>query len=1122
MGWSFRKSFGSGPLRFTVSKSGISASVGGRGIRMGANSRTSWISMGAGGIRYRHVVPHSKFSSAGQPSQPKTEVVEVQPGSHGPFQQLQSAGVIELTDADSQGVLSELNERRKRVLPGWVLGCGAVLLLTLGFAYPPWNLVALGGLIWWRVHSKKKATVTLWYDLEDPAQERWDALRESVLALKQAQRVWYITSRAAVYDSRYHAGANQLIDRKDASLGEGVPRLIVTNVEPVQLTAGDTSMYFFPDRVLVYRLDGIGGIGYDALDARASLTNFRETDGVPKDARVSDYTWKFVNRNGTPDRRFANNRQIPICEYEAIELSSNTGFSQHFQVSRQGCAQPLIAAIRQAGQHAVAFEGNSAKSPEPRPSLSPEPTRPVMEPPQLPPQFRRPLSPVPVTPPPRPQPPTVPVSPVTPPLPVPQPRIAPEPPVLPAPTLNWIEAGQPVEFTGVSIPDGMLYWHDSDSDMGEPSALAVRKEIAEEAASPESDLGYWPDYGKISPQQRRTYLEWMARGRRDENPSQRSLGYLFLFFYGLERRLLVDRDKSPALFDELIALLQHYGPAQRSYSLRSYFLQLLHFAGALQGNSAYRELWKKLLAIDGGATDENALRLIAAQLFEANEPLDWQIALRIARSDENSRNSTVIERTGDKFTDLFRHRYSETFGEGITLMAPKNPAKVEYRPASMGLLQMKGVPRYANLFELSVPNALGLARQFKQLPDIWNSCVDDLSGYSRTLVKKNTSALSAWKALPPELRASQPHPLLPSINDLLSGAQEERGFKVIEVGLLADLFEIAERTKLTMAQSELLATAVGELGGNIAPNPKFTLLPFAWNQVVAWYPREAGDEIPEPHIPGIVRFLYLAVAVASADGALNENELAIFNEGISQEISRATDWRHIKATEAALSRDANVAVRSLAHIASHVSPRSRKPVLKTLVHLSAVDGEVTLEEQRMLRRIARAFDINDDFIEACLADEASFMEVKIAGAKPAKGRGEAIPPRGNVPSFSIDMARVQQLTQETHEVVALLNEVMADDQPETPSPLAQQPPTPNIPTPTWLGDLDKRYHEPLLVLVNYDEVTTERFDQLAKENHLLPDDLLNSVNTWSDEFLGDFLLERTDVVRVFRTLLPVS
>jgi Protein of unknown function (DUF4236) len=54
MGWGFRKSIGFGPFRLNFSKSGIGASVGVRGARVGINSRgQAYTQAGLGGLYYR-------------------------------------------------------------------------------------------------------------------------------------------------------------------------------------------------------------------------------------------------------------------------------------------------------------------------------------------------------------------------------------------------------------------------------------------------------------------------------------------------------------------------------------------------------------------------------------------------------------------------------------------------------------------------------------------------------------------------------------------------------------------------------------------------------------------------------------------------------------------------------------------------------------------------------------------------------------------------------------------------------------------------------------------------------------------------------------------------------------
>ena len=49
-------------------------------------------------------------------------------------------------------------------------------------------------------------------------------------------------------------------------------------------------------------------------------------------------------------------------------------------------------------------------------------------------------------------------------------------------------------------------------------------------------MTYWPSYSEISSAARTAYVDWLASGRR---PGAH-IGYVFLFFYGIERRVLVD------------------------------------------------------------------------------------------------------------------------------------------------------------------------------------------------------------------------------------------------------------------------------------------------------------------------------------------------------------------------------------------------------------------------------------------------------------------------------------------------------------------------------------------------------------------------------------------------------
>lgn len=692
--------------------------------------------------------------------------------------------------------------------------------------------------------------------------------------------------------------------------------------------------------------------------------------------------------------------------------------------------------------------------------------------------------------------------------------------------LTWYPAGQPVSHEGLRIAGGMLFATDRPLRWpGEPSAIVTSLSVARTPAHPLQDFGYYPSYEHITPEQRRCYLEWLAASREDADPSQRSLGYVFMFFYGLERRILVEGDRDPALLDEILRLLQHYGPAHKSRSLKSYALQLLHFAGWQLGSDYYRALWPRLLEFDGERPDQDGMRFVLANLHQRGEPLDWTVAYRIALGSEESRRSTVVTRARDKFWELFEQRFSQQFPGGIVLQAGKQAALVQYRPASNALIQMTYERKRGNPLELRIPNVAGLRRQFKVLPEIWNSCVDDLSGYSRALGSKKqgqAAALAAWQALPEDLRRAEDHPAKAAFDDIIAAAAREGDYVFAPVKVFAALAGIDERAKLTGGQSRQIAELVIGLGWQLAPNPEVTGLPLAWNQELALYPA-IPDETVGPHVSGLVRLLYLAVTLAAADGVIEPEELDSFHQLIAAQIQHETDWRPLRATEASLRRDANVALRSLPQMAKLIPNESRPFVLRTMAHIAAADNEVTLDELKILRRMARAFDLDAGAVEKLLRADEAFCEVSIAGAG-SKGSGEAIParPKDQSATFALDHDRIKALTQETHEVISMLSVVMAepDEAPvATPEPVATVP----VEMPTsvaWLTGLDVRYHTAVLTLVRHDELTTADFDALAAKHHLMPDDLLNAVNTWSDETLGDFLLERGENLRIFRALLP--
>lgn len=59
----------------------------------------------------------------------------------------------------------------------------------------------------------------------------------------------------------------------------------------------------------------------------AHTTRFIEDERIPKDAQVIGQTRQYINKSGGPDRRFKNNRQMPVCLYGEIALTADSGLN---------------------------------------------------------------------------------------------------------------------------------------------------------------------------------------------------------------------------------------------------------------------------------------------------------------------------------------------------------------------------------------------------------------------------------------------------------------------------------------------------------------------------------------------------------------------------------------------------------------------------------------------------------------------------------------------------------------------------------------------------------------------------------------------------------------------------
>ena len=358
MGLTFSRSIRFGAVRFNFSGSGIGVSTGIKGLRIGTGPRGAYISAGVGGFRYRTSLGGGSraTSRSVQPSAPAAPMT-VPPAAQNIVHSVEhdTQSVLDLSDSTSDALLESMNEQARKVQLWPFVGVGFFVLfiwaLPLIESWPAWTkwlLFAVGAAatVWVRHHDHMKRLTVLFFEPDSRTSQAFEAVVQAA-DRAGAQRLRSVLETSTYADSKYTAGATQGLKFGKSSRTIGQVPGVAANVDVPVLTSGRTTLAFFPDRVLAFQGKSIGAVSYADLRIDSFASQFIEHESVPADATVVEHTWQFVNKKGGPDRRFKNNRQLPVCRVNRLHLASSRGLDVRLMASRDGAFNEFARAVQQ-------------------------------------------------------------------------------------------------------------------------------------------------------------------------------------------------------------------------------------------------------------------------------------------------------------------------------------------------------------------------------------------------------------------------------------------------------------------------------------------------------------------------------------------------------------------------------------------------------------------------------------------------------------------------------------------------------------------------------------------------------------------------------------------------------
>ena len=664
---------------------------------------------------------------------------------------------------------------------------------------------------------------------------------------------------------------------------------------------------------------------------------------------------------------------------------------------------------------------------------------------------------------------------------------------------RWVGPEDSVEVAGRKI-GGMIYVGpnpDLDSWTGSPfidPSLPVAREASD---VPGNDLPYWPGYDRIPPQCRASYLDWLTEGRSDR---LYGVGYVFLYFYGIERRFYLDspdESEKRILITETRRLLSIYGD---NNSVRRYLVEFLDVAAIILESTD--EIRPQLDVKRMGHGLPLLTRVTIGRMARDGRPLcaEWLLAWYIACPVTSLR--TPARRAFAEFRALFAIKFDERFADGLKMRIPKRMIRERYSAAS-------------GTFEVNLDGFIG------DIPDISN--IRSPLNTARSLVEEATDELDKYSRFlgrnPSGRGTIEAHALLPQVLWPLFPCAEMEDLKhwaetVIETGGLVSVEEVIERlegespVRLGRRRLTGAADALARLSIGMAPDPRFALRSPKIGEPVVLFPLSAGlsrlEDVSEDYRNVLVT-IALGSFIAHADGSIAGHEREALETRVeSSELSKAERGRLRANLKWMLAVPPDLA--PLRRRLGGLSESARHEFGQATLAMVTADGVVDPGEIKAIERLYRAIGLPEDGLYSDLHSLTATNEPITVRPADAREPEFAVPQPIEEPrTVVLSAERVATVIAETARASSILGEIFSED--GSDDELEREAEESLDDTTSRFAGLDRSHAEFLEELIERRHWKDTDFNRLAGQFGLMEAGAIETINEWSFEQFGDTLIE---------------
>lgn len=167
--------------------------------------------------------------------------------------------------------------------------------------------------------------------------------------LSASSRSWALRMSQQIDRVKARSVSGTVVSRRVLSIARRSDPLVDTKDLPLAIGVqnGHATAFFYPGFILVMSAGGtdFALIDLTELEIAYSRTEFTETEAIPSDAAMARKVWAKSNKNGTRDKRFKDNRELPVMVYGEIAMKAGGGMNEVLMFSRDDVCREFVAAV---------------------------------------------------------------------------------------------------------------------------------------------------------------------------------------------------------------------------------------------------------------------------------------------------------------------------------------------------------------------------------------------------------------------------------------------------------------------------------------------------------------------------------------------------------------------------------------------------------------------------------------------------------------------------------------------------------------------------------------------------------------------------------------------------------